>query len=107
MIGKSRLRKLAQSFIAPGNEHLLIADIGRIELPLVEMPLDFNRRKVGMHDVLREHGIAANVPLAGRVQCLRIERPDHVAQIEIAVGEPCDITAANVAEISLIAFGHF
>ena len=41
-----------------------------------------------------------------RVQHLGIEHADDVAQIEIAVGELCDVAAADVAEIAFVAFGH-
>ena len=64
------------------------------------------RRKRVVDDELRQHRIAADVPLARRVQHLRVELPDHVAQIQIAIDQVGHVAAADVAQIAFVALGH-
>ena len=91
---------------AAGDQRFLLLDIARIELPFVEGAFDHDRLEIVGDDELREHRVAADVALAGRVQRFGIELADHVAQIEIAIGEVFHVAAANVAEIAFFALGH-
>jgi hypothetical protein len=40
------------------------------------------------------------------VEHFGIELTDHVAKVEIAISELGHVLAANVAEITFVAFGH-
>ena len=51
-------------------------------------------------------GIAADVAFAERVQRFGIDFADHVAQIQIAIGDFAHVAAAHVAEIAFFTFGH-
>jgi hypothetical protein len=89
-----------------GDESFLIADEGGVELALVEWAVDDHRLEVVSDDVLRERRVAADVALFGRVEDFGIEQADHIAQIQIAIGELGHVLAADVAEIAFVAFGH-
>jgi hypothetical protein len=91
---------------AAGYESGPLLDVGGIEAPLVKIAIDENRLEVIGHDELGKDRIAADVPLAHRVERFRIDHSDHIPQIEIAVGDPLDITAADVTQITFFALGH-
>jgi hypothetical protein len=40
------------------------------------------------------------------MQRLGIQKSNHEAQIQIAVGDLFDVTAAHVAQVTFFAFGH-
>src|SRR6185503_2599775 len=101
------VRELLQAPIAAGHQRLALANIRRIELPLIEWALDDHRLEVVAHDELGERWVAAKVPLARCVQRFRIEQAHYIAQIKVAVSELLDVTAAYVAEIAFFALGHF
>jgi hypothetical protein len=75
-------------------------------LPLVEGAFDDDRLEIVGDDELRKHRVAADVALAGRMQRFRIELPNHVTQIEIAIGEILHVAAADIAEIAFFALGQ-
>ena len=54
----------------------------------------------------RQGRIAADMPLARRVQHLGIGHSDYEPQVEIAIGDPLDVAAAHVAQIAFFALGH-
>jgi len=91
---------------AAGDESFLTADEGGVELALVERAVDDDRFEVVGDDVLRERRVAADVSLFGCVEDLRVEEADHVAEVEIAIGELGHVLAADIAEIAFVAFGH-
>src|SRR5262249_36003307 len=83
------------------DERLSLAHVRWIEPAFVEFAFDFDWRKVVVDDELREHWITADVPLTERVERFGIDLADHIAQIELAVGDFRDISAADFAEIAL------
>src|SRR5664279_3383649 len=89
-----------------GDQRLALANVRRIEHSLVERAFDHDRRKIVVHNKLRESRIAADVSLWRRVERLGINHADHVAQIEIALGDLRHVGAADVAHVSFITFGH-
>lgn len=77
-----------------------------VESPFIEVPFHDDRREVGIDDELRHRGVAANVSLASRVQRLWIEHADHIAEVEIAVGDRFHITAADVTKVAFFTTRH-
>ena len=78
----------------------------RLEAALVEVPFGHDRGEIIVHDELRKRRIAADVPLAGRVERLRIDLPNYIPQVEIAFPNILDVAAANVTQVAFFAARH-
>ncbi len=96
-----------EAFPAAGQQAFAFSDERWVELPLVERAFDDDRLEVIGDDVLGKRWIAADVALAGRVEHLGVEHADDVAQVQIAIGDFGHVLAANIAEITFFAFGHW
>ncbi len=97
---------LVEALPASGEELFLLVDIRGVERPFVEGAFDKDGLEIFGDDVLRERGVAEDVAFGGGVQDFGVEQSDDVAQVEIAVGERCDVFAADFAEVAFVAFGH-
>ena len=85
----------------------LVADERRIELALVERAVDDDGgSKSSATMYWASVGLQRMWRSAGRVEHFGIEQADHVAKVEIAIGELGHVLAAHVAEIAFVAFGH-
>jgi len=73
---------------------------------LVERPLDSDRGELVIHDELGERRIATDVTLRGREQVARSDFTNHVPQVQIALGDPHYLLAADFAQVSLFTFRH-
>ena len=71
-----------------------------------ERSLDDERWKIGIDDKLRQCRIAADVSLARGVQRLRIDLPNHVSQIQIAIPDVLHVAATDGAQIAFFALSH-
>ena len=98
--------ELLETTPAAGNETFLVADVCRIELAFVKGAFNDDRLEVVFDDELGEGGIAADVPLAGRVERFGIDLADDVAQVEIAVPDVLDVAATDVAQVTFFAASH-
>src|SRR4051794_17436607 len=91
--GQVESSQLSQTAIAARNEGFSLANVVGVEQSLVEMAFDDHRLELIVDNELRQHRVAADVPLARRVQRLRIDQAGHKSQIQIAIDQLFDVTA--------------
>ena len=65
-----------------------------IELPFVERTFHDDRLKRRIDDELGQHRIAAKMPFGSLEQAIWLDLANHIAEIEVAVGEVFDVLAA-------------
>jgi len=97
------MSELFQPSPSARNQSLLLTRISLIKLPFVEWAFNRHWLKIGIDNELRERRIAPNMPLARRMQRLRIDLTNYISQVQVTLKDMLDIAAANVTEISSFA----
>ena len=97
---------LLQASPGEGDALFLLLTVGCIELALVEVAFDDDRRKRSIDDELRERGIAADVSLWRGVQRFGFDLAEDKTQVQVAVGHVFDIATTDATEITFVALGH-
>jgi len=100
------MRQLFESAPAACDEPLLFANMGRVELPLVERTFDDHGLKIQIDNELSERWITADVAFSRGMERLGIDLANDIAQVQIAIPDILDVTAANFTEIAFFATSH-
>lgn len=91
------------------DQRLPIADKSGVEVAFgkrVRRRVEHDGIEFGIDDELSHRRVAADVAFWSRMQRLGVNHSDHKAQVEIAVDDFLNFTAADVAEIALFALRH-
>jgi hypothetical protein len=91
---------------APRYQGLASVHVRLVQAPLVKVSLHADRLKIFIHNELGQGRVASQVPLPRRVQDLRLDHPDYVPQIKIAVRDRLHVLPAHLAQVSLFALRH-
>jgi hypothetical protein len=88
------------------NPRLLALDEGGVELRLRKRAVDMDRLETLDNDELCQCRITPNVPLRKNVEPFGVNLPQDIAEVKVGIGELGHVTAADIAQVSLLADGH-